>query len=156
MRAADPVTPLTRAIGYEAGVRTRLWDESSGFFYDAWAVQDPKMRTAAFEGMWPLVTGIATPRQAQRVIDEVRRLGLEVDFLVNNAGFGTNGGFAELDAAIAEENRRARRSGRDPYNEFGAEPGPLLPSGSRTTEAPEREGGLVSPEPAARVRGAGA
>lgn len=51
-------------------VRTKLWDESSGFFYDAWAVQDPKMRTASFEGMWPVVTGIATPRQAQRVIDE--------------------------------------------------------------------------------------
>jgi putative isomerase len=51
-------------------VRTQLWDESSGFFYDAWAVHDPKMRTAAFEGMWPVVTGIATPQQAKRVIDE--------------------------------------------------------------------------------------
>ena len=51
-------------------VRKRLWDESTGFFYDAWAVQDPKMRTAAFEGMWPVVAGIATPQQAKRVIDE--------------------------------------------------------------------------------------
>ena len=51
-------------------VRTRLWDESSGYFYDAWAIEDPRLRTAAFEGIWPVVTGLATPRQAQRVIDE--------------------------------------------------------------------------------------
>jgi putative isomerase len=51
-------------------VRTRLWDETSGFFYDIWAMQDPTMRTGSFEGIWPVVTGIATPRQAQRVIDE--------------------------------------------------------------------------------------
>jgi len=51
-------------------VRTQLWDEPSGFFYDVWAMQDPKLRTAAFEGFWPLVTGIATPQQARRVIDE--------------------------------------------------------------------------------------
>jgi putative isomerase len=51
-------------------VRTRLWDESSGYFYDAWAIEDPRLRTAAFEGIWPVVTGIATPRQARRVIDE--------------------------------------------------------------------------------------
>jgi putative isomerase len=51
-------------------VRAQLWDERSGFFYDAWAIQDPKMRTAAFEGIWPVVTGIATPQQAERVINE--------------------------------------------------------------------------------------
>jgi short-subunit dehydrogenase len=32
-----------------------------------------------------------------RVIDEVARLGLQIDFLVNNAGFGTSGAFVELD-----------------------------------------------------------
>jgi hypothetical protein len=31
------------------------------------------------------------------VLEEVRRLGVEVGFLVNNAGFGTTGPFAELD-----------------------------------------------------------
>ncbi len=36
---------------------------------------------------------------AQRVIDEVKKLGVEIDFLVNNAGFGTSGAFAELEAA---------------------------------------------------------
>jgi len=33
-----------------------------------------------------------------RVVEQVRRLGVEIDFLVNNAGFGTCGAFAELDA----------------------------------------------------------
>ena len=34
---------------------------------------------------------------ASRVVDEVGRLGLEIEFLVNNAGFGTSGAFVELD-----------------------------------------------------------
>src|SRR5439155_12255299 len=32
-----------------------------------------------------------------RIHDQVRAAGIEVEFLVNNAGFGTNGPFAELD-----------------------------------------------------------
>ncbi|HYS08411.1 MAG TPA: SDR family oxidoreductase [Myxococcales bacterium] len=36
---------------------------------------------------------------ATRVIEEVTRLGVDVDFLVNNAGFGTSGAFAELELA---------------------------------------------------------
>ena len=35
----------------------------------------------------------------QSVVDEVNRLGLEIDFLVNNAGFGSNGRFVEMDLA---------------------------------------------------------
>jgi short-subunit dehydrogenase len=34
-----------------------------------------------------------------RIVDEVKRLGVEIDFLVNNAGFGTSGAFVELDGA---------------------------------------------------------
>jgi len=41
---------------------------------------------------------LALPDGATRVVDEVGRLGLEIDFLVNNAGFGTSGAFVELDA----------------------------------------------------------
>ena len=59
-----------RAESLAEFVRTELWDEQSGFFYDVWTKENPKMRPAAFEGMWPLVTGIATPAQARRVIDE--------------------------------------------------------------------------------------
>jgi short-subunit dehydrogenase len=36
------------------------------------------------------------PDAPQKIADEIARLGVEVEFLVNNAGFGTNGAFAEL------------------------------------------------------------
>ncbi len=59
-----------RADRLAAFIREKLWDDASGFFYDRWAIENPALRTAAFEGMWPVVTGAATPAQARRVIDE--------------------------------------------------------------------------------------
>ncbi|MEX2043721.1 MAG: trehalase family glycosidase [Opitutus sp.] len=61
---------LARADRLGEFMRTKLWDERSGFFYDIWAVDNPGMQRAAFEGMWPVVVGAATPAQAKRVIDE--------------------------------------------------------------------------------------
>jgi short-subunit dehydrogenase len=40
---------------------------------------------------------LGDPAAPRRIHDEVGRLGLEVDYLVNNAGFGTTGAFAEAD-----------------------------------------------------------
>lgn len=51
-------------------IQKELWDPESGFFYDSWTVRHPDRRHLAFEGMWPVVVGAATPAQAQRVIDE--------------------------------------------------------------------------------------
>src|SRR5438874_12872966 len=42
---------------------------------------------------------LATQEGAARVIEEVKRFGLEIEFLVNNAGFGASGAFAELELA---------------------------------------------------------
>src|SRR5205823_14819873 len=42
---------------------------------------------------------LATPQGASRVIEEVGRLGLPVEFLVNNAGFGASGAFVDLELA---------------------------------------------------------
>ncbi len=42
---------------------------------------------------------LAAQDGAAGVVKEVARLGLQIDFLVNNAGFGVSGAFAELDAA---------------------------------------------------------
>jgi len=39
---------------------------------------------------------LASPEAPQQVFEEARRLGLEVEFLVNNAGLGASGAFAEL------------------------------------------------------------
>ena len=51
-------------------IRHELWDTTTGFFYDRWTVRRPERRHLAFEGMWPVVVGAATPEQAKRVIDE--------------------------------------------------------------------------------------
>jgi short-subunit dehydrogenase len=42
---------------------------------------------------------LATGEGTARVIEEVKRLGLEVDYLVNNAGFGASGAFVDLELA---------------------------------------------------------
>jgi short-subunit dehydrogenase len=40
---------------------------------------------------------LAAPAGVSRVVDEVKRLGLEVEFLVNDAGFAASGAFSESD-----------------------------------------------------------
>lgn len=42
---------------------------------------------------------LAAPGGVTRVLDEVNRLGVEIEFLVNNAGFGGSGAFASSDLA---------------------------------------------------------
>lgn len=50
-------------------IRTQLWVESEGYFYDHWAVDDPN-RITSFVGMWPVVLGIASDEQAKRVVEQ--------------------------------------------------------------------------------------
>src|SRR5579863_10421963 len=45
-----------------------------------------------------ITADLMAPDAVQRVVGEVGKLGVEIDFLVNNAGFGTTGRFWELDA----------------------------------------------------------
>jgi short-subunit dehydrogenase len=42
---------------------------------------------------------LATPGGAARLVEEVGRIGVQIDFLVNNAGFGASGAFADLELA---------------------------------------------------------
>jgi short-subunit dehydrogenase len=42
---------------------------------------------------------LVDPVAPQRIFEEVKRDGLEIDYLVNNAGFGATGAFAEVDLA---------------------------------------------------------
>ena len=64
-------------------IQTQLWSERDGFFYDSWvldrAPDGPRStwhntpapnRSHAFEGMWPMVVGAATPAQASRVVND--------------------------------------------------------------------------------------
>jgi uncharacterized protein len=44
-----------------------------------------------------IAVDLAEPGAPRRIAEELRTLGVEVDFLVNNAGFGGSGAFAEAD-----------------------------------------------------------
>ncbi len=46
-----------------------------------------------------IAADLMDPKAPEAVVAEVERLGLQVDYLVNNAGFGTNGPFHTLEAA---------------------------------------------------------
>ncbi|MFL5436909.1 MAG: SDR family NAD(P)-dependent oxidoreductase [Myxococcales bacterium] len=46
-----------------------------------------------------IAADLASADGPRRVIEEASRAGLQIDFLVNNAGSGASGAFAELDAA---------------------------------------------------------
>jgi putative isomerase len=51
-------------------IHTGMWAEDDGFFYDGWARDDRSLRTQAFEGLWPVIVGAASPAEANRVMDE--------------------------------------------------------------------------------------
>ena len=51
-------------------IQDELFDNETGFFHDIWSVGRPEKRHLAYEGMWPVVVGVATVEQANRVIDE--------------------------------------------------------------------------------------
>jgi putative isomerase len=58
-----------KAKALQQFIQENLWDAKSGFFYDRWIIDQPE-RHLAFEGMWPVVVGAATPEQAKRVIED--------------------------------------------------------------------------------------
>jgi hypothetical protein len=57
-----------RAEALKSFIQEQLFVEDTDFFHDIWAVRDPSLRCFAYEGLWPLVVGAATPEQAHRVI----------------------------------------------------------------------------------------
>jgi hypothetical protein len=72
-----------RAAHLRQFIQTALWNERDGFFYDAWTLDahpdGPRSswnktaapgRPHAFEGLWPVMVGAATPEQARRVRSE--------------------------------------------------------------------------------------
>ena len=46
-----------------------------------------------------IAADLTDPKASLHLYEEVMRAGIEVEFLVNNAGFGTSGAFVELDLA---------------------------------------------------------
>ena len=71
------------------------------------ARQEPKLRQVAGElsGQFGvsakiIVADLAKPEAPQKIVDEVNKDSLQIDYLVNNAGFGLGGKFAETDLAV--------------------------------------------------------
>ena len=58
-----------KAKALQQFIQQTLWDAKTGFFYDRWIIGQPDAHLA-FEGMWPVVVGAATPEQAKRVIED--------------------------------------------------------------------------------------
>ncbi len=54
----------------EQFIQKKMYSVEDGSFYDIWAIKNKKLRQTAFENMWPIVVGAATPEQANRFIDE--------------------------------------------------------------------------------------
>jgi short-subunit dehydrogenase len=50
-----------------------------------------------------IAADLGDPAAPQRIFDETAKRGLQVDFLVNNAGFGSNGAFLDQDLAREAE-----------------------------------------------------
>jgi putative isomerase len=64
-------TPFAvRAKALRHFIQNCLFDPTTGFFHDSWAVGQPDKYRLAFEGMWPIVLGAATNEQAARVIQD--------------------------------------------------------------------------------------
>ena len=57
-----------KAANLKSFIRKELFADETGFFHDIWAIHDKTLRCLAFEGVWPLVVGAATPEQADKVI----------------------------------------------------------------------------------------
>ena len=62
-----------------------------------------RLRQAHDVGATAIAADLADRGAPQRLYDEVASRGLQVDFLVNNAGFGSNGAFLDQDLAREAE-----------------------------------------------------
>jgi glycogen debranching enzyme len=83
MTGKDAAVWEAKAEHLRTFMRTKLWSERDGFFYDSWVLErapdGPRAewhgtlapgRAHSFEGFWPMVVGAATPLQAKRVLGE--------------------------------------------------------------------------------------
>jgi len=66
----DPAPFARKAAALRDFMQHDLFDDETGLFHDVWSVGRPERRPLAFEGMWPMVVGAASPDQARRVIDD--------------------------------------------------------------------------------------
>ena len=64
----EAVRHRTEAQALAERVNKLMWDEESGFYYDIFADDHTQLRCRAASGFTPLMAGIPTPQQAQKVL----------------------------------------------------------------------------------------
>lgn len=98
--------PVALITGASAGLGTEFAKLFAADKHDLVLVARRRDRLDALAAELSAAHGVKThvitadlmdPAAPKAILDEVERLGLEVEFLVNNAGFGTNGKFWEID-----------------------------------------------------------
>jgi uncharacterized protein len=94
------ITGASQGIGYEF---TKLF-AAAGWPLVIVARDEARLRQVADElsarhgsEVQPLVKDLSRPAAAQEIFDELQKRQIEISMLVNNAGFGVQGAFAEVD-----------------------------------------------------------
>jgi glycogen debranching enzyme len=59
-----------RADDLKIFVQTKLYNKEKDFFFDSWSVDSVKYQHFTFESLFPLLSGIATEEQANKIIDK--------------------------------------------------------------------------------------
>jgi len=75
---------MARYAGFRDTVNRYYWDDADGFYYDIHAETREFMRVMTPASFWPLVAGMATPEQAERMcekLEDPQKLGGEVPCL---------------------------------------------------------------------------
>ena len=109
----DSFVNMHKAAVLAGFMKQQLWSERDGMFYDSWvldrAPDGPRTtwhgtlapgRAHPFEGIWPMVTGAASPHQAARITQE---------WLLNPARFYTSHPIATVAASDPQFSNRMWR-----------------------------------------------
>jgi len=105
----QPPSAFTLITGASRGIGLELARQAAADHHNLILVaQDaPRLEAAAAElrhnvTVHTIAVDLSQPGAAQRVYDQVRALGVELDCLINNAGFGDYGAFTSCDLAKQE------------------------------------------------------
>jgi short-subunit dehydrogenase len=104
-----PMAGIALVTGASSGIGEALAKELAASGYDLVLAARRKERLEEIAGQLAVKTTVVPvdlAKEPQRLVAEVEKAGIEVDLLVNNAGFGTHGRFVDLDGEREAEEVR--------------------------------------------------